>query len=237
VGWLDLLRPDPDETARRTASALEAAPGKHAGPLGRRVLDTGLDGRGPLRSASCVADVALRGADHNSERAIEKLVRDHLAFAAVGGFVSGAGGYVTLPVALPLNLAEFYVVASRMVGSIAVVRGYDVGEPEVRTAVLLTMVASRSDEVIAEQGVGAGRLVTIGLRRTPPGVLMLVNKAILFRLLRSVNERVFPRLGRGLPLLGGGIGAVFDAWILARMAGQALVEFPLRDTTEHRATT
>ena len=203
MGWLESLRPKTGDTTRRTASALRAAGRKHAGPIGRVVLDTGLDGLGPIRSAAGVADAALRDAD-DPESAIETLVREHLALSAVGGFLTGVGGYVTLPVALSVNLAEFYLVATRMVGAIAVVRGYDVRRPEVRTAVLLTLVASRSDEVFAEEDFGAGGLSRIGLRRMPPGALMLVNKAIFFRLLRRVNKRLFWSLGRGMPLVGGG---------------------------------
>ena len=195
------------------------------------VLHTGLEGRGPIRSADRVADAALRGAE-DPEEAIERLVRDHVAAGAVGGFVTGAGGYLTpLPVALAVSLAEFYVVATRMVGAIAIVRGYDIRQPEVRTAVLLTLVAARSDEVLAEEGIGAGTLPRIALRRLPPGALMLVNKAICFRLLRRVNERFSSRLGHGVPFLGGGIGAVLDSWMMARIAGQALVEFPPQDAS------
>ena len=101
---------------------------------------------------------------------------------------------------------------------------------------LLTIVASRTDEALAKEGIGAGRWPRMGLRRMPPGALMLVNKAILFRLLRRVNESVFWGMGRGVPLVGGGVGAVMDSWMLARMAGQALVEFPLREAGERPTT-
>ncbi|GAA2147688.1 EcsC family protein [Humibacillus xanthopallidus] len=235
MGWLDSLKPKAGDTKRHTASALRAASQEHPGPLGRVVLGAGLDGLGPIRSAVRVAEAALRDAD-DSEEAVEALVRDHLALSAAGGFLTGVGGNVTLPVALSVNLAEFYLVATRLVGAIAVVRGYDVRQPEVRTAVLLTLVASRSDQVLAKEGFGAGTLARIGLGRMPPGALMLVNKAIFFRLLRRVNKRLFWNLGRGTPLLGGGAGAALDSWMMARIAGQALVEFPVRDATEDPAS-
>ena len=232
--WLNSLKPKAGDSKRRTASALQAGSHEHPGPVGRLVLDRGLDGLGPIRSAVRVADAALRDA-HDPEEAIETLVRNHLALSAAGGFLTGVGGYVTLPVALPVNLAEFYLVATRMVGAIAVVRGYDVSQPEVRTAVLLTLVVARSDEVLDKEGFGAGTLSRIGLRRMPPGALMLVNKAIFFRLLRRVNKRLFWKLGLGMPLLGGGTGALLDSWMMARIAGQALVEFPLQDANEDPA--
>ncbi len=59
---------------------------------------------------------------------------------------------------------------------------------------------------------------------------MVVNKAIGFRLARGVFERLFTRLGRGVPFLGGVIGALVDGWMMRRIAAQAKVEFPAGGT-------
>ena len=58
IGWT-CCGPNADDGPRRTASALRAAGAAHPGPIGRIVLDTGLEGRGPIRSADRVADAAL----------------------------------------------------------------------------------------------------------------------------------------------------------------------------------
>ncbi len=39
-------------------------------------------------------------------------------------------------------------------------------------------------------------------------------------------ERIFSRLGRAVPFLGGVIGAIVDGWMMRRIAEQAMVEFP-----------
>ena len=100
-----------------------------------RVLDAGIDGRGPLESAQQVADRALN-ATSTREAAIDHIVRTHLGIGAAGGFVTGIGGFLTMPVALPANVAEFYLTATRMVASIAAVRGYDLSQEQIRAAVL-----------------------------------------------------------------------------------------------------
>ncbi|MHB8275677.1 MAG: EcsC family protein, partial [Dermatophilaceae bacterium] len=64
------------------------------------LMDVGIDGKGPFDSAQKVADVAMV-AHPNAERAIDAIVRSHLRLAAVGGFVTSLGGFVTLPIALP----------------------------------------------------------------------------------------------------------------------------------------
>jgi EcsC protein family len=236
MGLFDLLRPGREES-QRTASALEAArdnaPDDSAiGRVVQMLMDAGLDGRGPLRPATSIADAALRRtSDH--EEAVERIVRLHVAGGVVGGFVTGLGGFITMPVAVPVNVAEFYLQATRMVGAIATVRGYDVRDPHVRTAVLLTLVGSRAEEVLARAGMspGGGAITRLALGNLPPAVLMVVNKAVAFRLMRGVFERVLSRFGRVVPFVGGVIGAVVDGWMMRRIAEQALVEFPAIDGT------
>ena len=157
MGLTDLFSArSPEE--RSTKAALEAAvdPNAEPGPVDRLVtmlVDVGLEGRGPLRSARAEAEDALRSTEGDVEKAIGRLAREATMKGGVGGFVTGIGGFVTMPVALPVNVAEFYVQATRMVGAIAVVRGYDVQQPEIRAAVLLTLVGSRADQVLAKAGI------------------------------------------------------------------------------------
>jgi hypothetical protein len=231
MGLFDLLQPGREES-QRTASALEAARNNEPddSAIGRLVqvfLDTGLDGRGPLRPATSIADAARRRSSDPDE-AVERIVRLHFVGGVVGGFVTGLGGFVTMPVAVPVNVAEFYLQATRMVGAIATVRGYDVRDPHVRTAVLLTLVGAKADEVLSRAGMspGGGAITRLALGNLPPPVLMVVNKAVGFRLMRGVFERVLSRFGRVVPVAGGIVGAVVDGWMMRRIAEQALVEFP-----------
>ena len=52
---------------------------------------------------------------------------------------------------LPANVLEFYLLATRMVASIASVRGYDIKQPEIRSAILLTLIDAEAD---AASGIG-----------------------------------------------------------------------------------
>jgi hypothetical protein len=191
------------------------------------LLDAGIDGLGPLKSARELADQARR-ANRTSEGAVKKVIRSHVVKGGVGGFVTGVGGFVTMPVALPANVVEFYVGATRMVAAIATLRGYDVDEPQVRTAVLLTLVGSEADEILSKAGLTgpSGKVVDLVGRQLPPAALLMLNKAIGFRLLRGVGEKAFARLGRGVPLAGGVVGGGIDWWMMKRIADQALSEFP-----------
>ena len=197
------------------------------GRLVQVLLDAGIDGIGPLRSARELADLA-RHDTRTTEGAVKKIVRSHVVKGGVGGFVTSLGGFVTMPVALPANVVEFYVGATRMVAAIADLRGYDVDDPQVRTAVLLTLIGSDADEVLARTGLtgGSGKVVGLVGQQLPPAALLILNKAIGFRLLRGFGEKAFSRLGRGVPLAGGVIGGGIDVWMMKRIAAHAMSEFP-----------
>jgi hypothetical protein len=195
----------------------------------QRVLDYGLDGVGPFDSAVETAERA-RGATSSTDAAIAKVTRRHVAGGSLGGFATGIGGFVTMPVALPVNVVEFYVQATRMVGAIASLRGYDVREPRIRSAILLTLIGSHADDVLAKAGLttGGGRMAALASKQLPPASLIIINKAVGFRLLRSVGEKALPKLGKGVPLIGGAVGAGLDGYLMKKIADHALVEFPAR---------
>jgi len=232
MGFIDMLKPGGSET-KKTRAALDAASDANPDPgaidrMVEMLVDTGLEGRGPLSSAREVADGALRKADGDAEKAIAALARATTVKGGIGGFLTGLGGFVTMPVALPVNVAEFYLQAVRMVGGIATLRGYDISEPRVRTAILLTLVGADSDEVLKKAGMATAgsRITSYALKGLPPAALMVVNKAVGFRLMRGVSEKVLSRFGRGIPVAGGLVGGGIDGFMMKKIADHAMKEFP-----------
>lgn len=201
-----------------------------AAKLIERMLDVGIDGRGTFDSAhQVVANHLAKTPD--KEQAIDEIVGDHIKAAAAGGFVTGLGGFVTLPVALPANVAGFYIIATRMAASIAALRGYDINTQEVRSAVLLSLVGAESDDLLKKAGYAStGRLANLAAQRLPGPVLMAVNKGVGFRLLTQVGKKSLARLGRGVPVVGGVLGAGLDGYMLKQIADHVRTEFPPKAT-------
>ena len=132
------------EVAKQGAggSALERARGTDEGGLTgaatrllERLLDVGIDGKGPFDSAHTVADDALKEAGGDPDQAIGMVHRQHRRLGMVGGFATGFGGFFTMAVALPANVVEFYLLGTRMTAATARLRGYDIDQPEIRSAV------------------------------------------------------------------------------------------------------
>ena len=219
-GTTDVTKVDSWTTAEASSGA--------ATRMIERLMDVGIDGKGPFDSAQKVADVAL-GKHSGAERAIDAMVRSHLKLAAAGGFVTSLGGFVTMPIALPANVIGFYLVATRMVAGLASIRGYDVRQAEVRSAVLLALVGADADDLLKKAGYAStGRLANLAAQRLPGPALMAVNKAVGFRLLTQVGKKSLTRFGKAVPLVGGVVGAGVDTFLLARIAGHARREFPPR---------
>lgn len=190
--------------------------------LVERLLRTGIDGAGRLDSAQEIADAATSKSD-DPEKAIDSIISQHVKLAASGGFVTGLGGFFTLPVSLPANVVGFYLLATRMVAAIAVVRGLDVTKDEVRTAILLSLTGDDATEVLRKAGGGAitGRAASYALSSLPPAALMAVNKGIAFRIFIQLGKKGFSRFGRVVPLMGGVIGGGIDAYVMRRLAKHA----------------
>ena len=151
---------------------------------------------------------ALEEADGDVEKAEKAIAKDHFRKIAGGGFVTGLGGLITLPVALPANVLEFYLLSTRAVAAIAHLRGHDVQQPELRSAILLTLVGADARDILTSAGIPAtlvsgGRLASLASRQLPAPALMVVNKAVGFRILAQTGEKVLTRLGKAIPLAGG----------------------------------
>ena len=91
-------------------------------------------------------------------------------------------------------------------------------------------VAADSSDLLKKAGVvaPAGRLTNLAAQRLPGPALMMVNKAVGFRLLSRTGTGVLKRFGRAVPVLGGAVGAGTDAYLLNKIADQSRVEFPRR---------
>lgn len=236
MGIFGMLRRD--DTAKSTArDAMREARAEKAetSPNGavQRMIDTvrdiGLDGKLTYSSAADVARKAQRGrARKRPEKAVRRIVRRHRRGVTAGGFLTGLGGVVTLPVLLPTNVMEFYIQATRMVGAIAVVRGYDLDEEEVRVRVLATLLGEESGDVLSNIGLSpvAGAAARGVAGKLPASPHSAVVSAVGGRLIRRFGLRSARLFGKAIPGLGGVLGALSDRKQLNRIAEAARKGFP-----------
>jgi uncharacterized protein (DUF697 family) len=141
------------------------------------------------------------------------LIRFQNTKAATSGFVSGLGGLITLPVALPANVASVLFVQMRMIAAIAHLGGHDVRNDKVKTLIYSCLVASSAKDVAKMIGIGFGNKLAVKLIKDIPGkTIMEINRKVGFRLVTKFGQTGVVNLGKAVPLLGGIIGGSFDAY-------------------------
>ena len=147
----------------------------------------------------------------NEEKAIKSLVKWQLSKTGTSGFLSGLGGFLTLPVTLPLNITSVIYVQMRMIATIAYIRGYDLKDDEFKTMVYMCLTGQSIAD--AAKSFGINLAVTAGkaqVKKIPGSVLVKINQKVGFRLVTKFGEKGMINLGKAVPAIGGFIGATFD---------------------------
>lgn len=214
------------DAAGRFSMVRSQAPRMVGGVL-RRVLVLAVEGVNGFAGAKSAAASALdRHGD--VEKAIEALTTQHIALAGAQGILSNLGGFVTMVITAPANLAGLAVVQARMVASIAHLRGYDVDDERVRTAIAMCLVADSLERLLASRGLPHSPLVVA----TAPVVDAELGAQISDRIGTELVTRISGKklalvfMAKRIPLVGGGVGGAFDGWdtwTIARYARRELV--------------
>jgi hypothetical protein len=147
-----------------------------------------------------------------TDDAIDRLINWQVAKAGAAGFVTGVGGMLTLPIAIPANLAGVLYIQIRMIGAVAHLRGYDVRSDQVRTLVVACLAGSAALDILKGVGINIGTQVTRQMvLRISGEVLKRVNQTVGFRLVTKAGSKGVVNLVKGVPLVGGVVGGSFDA--------------------------
>ena len=148
---------------------------------------------------------------YDKETAIRKLINYQTTKAAVSGFVTGFGGFITFPITIPANIASVLVFQMRMIAVIAKIRGYDLKSDQVQTFVYATLVGSSVADVAKKSGIVVGNKLLLGAVKKIPGkFLTKINRAVGFRLITKFGTKGVFNLAKGIPIGGALVGAVFD---------------------------
>jgi uncharacterized protein (DUF697 family) len=190
--------------------------------LVRWICDQAIEGVPPLSSAKDLAQEYKidRGYPDDDSR-VASLVNWETSKNFTSGFITGLGGLLTLPVAVPAALGASWVIQARMAGAIAAIYGHSLSEDRVRTLVLLSLVGDSAKEILKQVGIQAGfKAAKKAIVRVPGRILIAINKKIGFRLIAKTGSTAPIRLVKLVPLVGGLVGGAFDA-VSCRAVGYA----------------
>ncbi len=150
----------------------------------------------------------------NTDRAINKFVKNQKLKCIGTGFMTGLGGLLTLPVTVSADLASSLYVEIRMIAGIAIIRGFNTHDDSVKTMVYLCLIGNTAGEVLRNAGINiaeklvAKKLLPLLNRK----VINAINQKVNFRLLTKAGNKGIINAGKMVPVVGGVVGGTYN-WI------------------------
>ena len=145
------------------------------------------------------------------DTAAKKFINYQVAKCTTSGFVTGLGGIITLPVAVPANVGNVMYVQMRMIACLAYMGGYDTASDQVQTLVYACLAGISLDQVVKSVGTQFGTKFTMAMVKKIPGSLLTkINQKVGFRLLTKFGTKGIINIGKAVPFVGGVIGGGFD---------------------------
>ena len=145
------------------------------------------------------------------ETAVKRLIHNQVKKCGTSGFLTGLGGFLTLPITIPVNLTSVLYIQMRMVAAIAHINGFDLKSDQVKTFVYVCLTGKSMTDVLKNAGIQFGKKYSTNLVKKIPGaVLTKINQKLGFRFLTKFGSKGIINLGKGVPVIGGAIGGTFD---------------------------
>lgn len=173
----------------------------------------GIDKIGVKKISKPVSDLAddyLNKYD-DIETASKKFINYQLTKCTTSGFLTGLGGLITLPVAIPANIGSVLYVQMRMIAALAYMGGYDLKSDQVQTLVYATLAGVAIGGPIKKAGINIGEKVAIAIvDKIPAATLKTINQKVGFRLFTKFGSKGIINFGKVVPVADGFISGGFD---------------------------
>ena len=213
------------ETPNEEQVALATEDQDKASQLVDWIQTQALGGIRPLSSSHDLAqEYRIDPSYADDDARVRALIRWEMTKNFTSGFLTGLGGLITLPIAIPAALGASWLIIARMTAAIAEIYGHDTREDRVRTMILLSIVGDSVEEVLKRAGIQMGRNLTRrAISQISGKTLIEINKRIGFRLVTKAGERGVVNLTKAVPVVGGFVGGSFDA-VYCRQAGRVAMK-------------
>lgn len=173
--------------------------------------DKAINGLPGMETAEELAEKYL-SKSNSKEEAIDSFIKWQLAKCATSGFITGLGGIITLPVAIPANISSVIYIQTRMIATIACMRGYDIRDDQVKTLVYVALTGQAAADILKQAGIKVGVKTSHAFIKKIPGeVIKQINSKVGYRLVTKFGEKGIINLGKLVPVVGGIIGGTVDA--------------------------
>lgn len=143
--------------------------------------------------------------------ACKAMLRNQIVKCTTSGVVTGFGGFITMPVAIPANVGSVLYVQMRMIACTAYMAGYDLDSDQTQTFVYACLAGVAVNSLLKQAGIKFGVKFANGLIKKIPGkVLTKINQKVGFRFITKFGTKGIINLGKLLPGVGAVVGGGLD---------------------------
>lgn len=174
--------------------------------------DKALNGVAGMKGAADLAtDYMAHGGDLEAQ--VDALIKNQIIKCGTSGFLTSLGGFITLPVALPANVASVIYMQMQMIAAIARMGGYDLHDDRVKTLIIACLCGNEVKEILKQAGIQIGKKLTErSVQKISSALIVRINRAVGFRLLTKFGTKGAINLSKAIPVIGGFIGGGVDAY-------------------------
>ena len=170
--------------------------------------------------------------DPDIEVASKKFIKSQIKKCTISGFLTGFGGVITLPIAVPANVSSVLYVQMRMIAGIAHMGGYNINSDQVQTLVYACLAGISVNQVLKQTGVKFGEKLAVNtIKKIPGKTLTKINQKVGFKFMTKSGENGIINLWKATPIVGAVIGGSFDLVETKAIANRAYKMFILGDLT------
>lgn len=193
----------------------------------QQALARAIEGVGPLPPAAEAAEEQLREQRGDVDKGVHEVVENHVRYALAEGFATNLGGLVTAAVLAPANITGLALIQCRMVAGILHLRGYDLDDPAVRNAILVTLLGEGTVRtMVKDHRLPAGPMALATTADHRGDLDEYVVHAVAAEMIaRVAGKRLALTIGKRTPVVGGLIGAGTDGYVTWQIGRYADREF------------
>jgi hypothetical protein len=155
-----------------------------------------------------------------------KIVRRKAFKNGLVGAVTGMGGFMTLPLAVPADLFASWRIQITMILAVAQAFRTEADPADLKTDVLIVLAGDSAKEALKRVGIEVTRAMT------RKAVQKEVSQEIMVKIWGGLGRKVASRIGRksltrfdrATPLVGAPIGFAFD-WFATKAVGRKAIRY------------
>lgn len=169
----------------------------------------------------------------NPHSAVDSLIKWQCTKTATSGFITGFGGFITMPVAIPADMAQSWYVQLRMAAAIAHIYGHDIHSDQLKTFCILCLCGKSAQNILSEVCKKAGEsLAKKAIKNISKEVLKAINTAVGCQLVTKAGKKSVVNLTKMVPVVSTVIGGTIN--VVGTMAVGKTAKKCFKDCYEER---